>query len=215
MNFLTILVLALSSNLDNVGVGLAYGTRKVSLPFISNLIIALITSCGTLVTMIMGKDLAALYLKGMLADYLGGGIIVIAGIYVLIQSFRQQSPAEEGGGRRQAGDGGGYLSRLKELGRLISDPELADRDSSGCIETGEAAVLGLALTLNNLANGFAAGMLGLSPALTTGTVFVFSLLTFWVGIELGRRFVSRLWGAWASPAAGVMLILLGLYEMFQ
>ena len=120
MNFLTILVLALSSNLDNVGVGLAYGTRKVCLPFLSNLIIALITSCGTLITMLMGRDLATLCLKGMLADYLGGGIIVIAGLYVLIQSFRQQSSGEKECGRRGAGGGGGCLSRLRELGRLIS-----------------------------------------------------------------------------------------------
>ncbi len=108
-----------------------------------------------------------------------GGIIIIAGLYVLIQSFRQESPAEKGRGRREAGGGGGCLSWLKELGQLISDPGRADRDYSGCIEAGEAAVLGLALTLNNLANGFAAGMLGL------------------------------------SPATGVMLILLGIHEMFQ
>jgi putative sporulation protein YtaF len=215
MNFLTILVLALSSNLDNVGVGLAYGTRKVCLPFLSNLIIALITSCGTLITMLMGKDRAVLWLKGPLADYLGGGIIVIAGLYVLIQSFQQQTPVEEVRVRSEARGGGGFLSRLKELGRMISDPELADRDYSGCIEAGEAVVLGLALTLNNLANGFAAGMLGLSPAMTTGAVFIFSLLTFWIGILLGRRFSSQIWGEWAGHAAGVMLILLGIYEMFQ
>jgi putative sporulation protein YtaF len=215
MNFLTILVLALSSNLDNIGVGLAYGTRKVCLPFLSNLIIALITSCGTLITMLIGKDLAVFCLKGLFSDYLGGGIIIIVGLYVLIKSFPQRDPAEKGRARCEERGGGGGLNRLKELGRLIGDPGLADRDSSGCIEAGEAAVLGLALTLNNLANGFAAGMIGLSPALTTGAVFLFSLLTFWVGILLGRRFVSRMWGAWASPAAGVMLILIGIYEMFQ
>ena len=70
MYLLIILSLALSSNLDNIGVGLAYGTRKVRLPFLSNLIVAVITSCGTLITMLLGKDMAIHYLNGTLANYL-------------------------------------------------------------------------------------------------------------------------------------------------
>jgi putative sporulation protein YtaF len=220
MSLLIILVLALSSNLDNVGVGLAYGTRKICLPFLSNLLIAVITSCGTLITMMLGKELAASYLSSTLANLLGAGIIIIAGFYVLIQSFWKTAPVvhdslESASARQHEGVRGGRLHWLRELVRLTRDPVLVDRDYSGCIEIGEALVLGLALTLNNLANGFAAGVLGLNLIITTGAVFAFSLLTFWVGIWFGLRFTARMLGDWASPAAGILLIAIGIYEMLH
>ena len=46
-HLLTILLLALSCNLDNVGVGIAYGARGIGIPLASNLLIALITAAGT------------------------------------------------------------------------------------------------------------------------------------------------------------------------
>lgn len=40
-------MLAISCNLDNVGVGLAYGARGIGIPLASNLLIALVTAAGT------------------------------------------------------------------------------------------------------------------------------------------------------------------------
>ncbi len=79
----------------------------------------------------------------------------------------------------------------------------------------ELEPLGLALTLNNIPNGLAAGLIGLSPALTTTAVFILSLLTLWLGVWFGVRFISRLLRDWAGPAAGVMLVLMGVYELFR
>ncbi len=220
MHLMTILALALSCNLDNIIVGLAYGTRRIRLPLESNLLIALITSGGTLITMLLGQALVGLYLDTRIANYLGAGIIIIAGLYVLAQSFRQrgdtgstlQEPAPLQTGAAASKNSGHWLS---ELGRLIRDPQLVDWDYSGSIEPGEAAMLGLALTLNNLPNGFAAGMLGLDIVLTAIAVSGLSLLTFWVGIWLGLRYTSRMLGDWGSPAAGIMMILIGFYALFH
>ena len=220
MHLLTILVLALSSNLDNIGVGLAYGTRKIRLPFLSNLLIAVITSVGTLATMLMGKDLTVYFVHSRLANYLGSGIIIIAGLYMIFGPLRQQGATTDAcfeAVQPQPTDcaSPGQPHWPQDLARLIRDPQLADRDYSGSIELGEAAVLALALTLNNLASGFAAGMLGLNFALTTGAILVLSLLTFLFGIWLGLRYTSRILGNWAGPAAGIMMILIGVYELFS
>ncbi len=46
LHLLTILLLSFSSNLDNVGVGVSYGIRKINIPFTSNLLIAVVTRGG-------------------------------------------------------------------------------------------------------------------------------------------------------------------------
>jgi putative Mn2+ efflux pump MntP len=52
LHVLAVLVLATSSNFDNVGVGIAYGIRGTCIPFASNLIIAVISGTGTLLSML-------------------------------------------------------------------------------------------------------------------------------------------------------------------
>ena len=219
MHILTILVLAISANADNIAVGLAYGARRIRLPLASNLLIAFITSFGTLITMILGKKMADSWLDERVADHIGSGIIVAVGLYVIVQSFRQ--PASEVSAKTSVAllpapsVSSGGMRWLRELVRVIREPELADRDYSGGIDPKEATVLGLALTINNLPTGLAAGTLNLNPLLTTAVVLLFSLLTFWVGIWIGLRYVSRLWGVWAGLIAGAMLVLVGFYEMFD
>ena len=220
MRILTILILALSSNLDNLGVGLAYGTRKIKLPFSSNLLIAVITSCGTLISMIIGKDVAIIAKNQRAASDVGAGIMVAIGLYLLFQSFRKRDVealpfAEPLTARPTGGAQKGPRRWLRQLIRLAREPSLPDWISSRSIELPQAATLGLALTLNNVPNGIAAGLLGLSAALTTIAVFVLSLLTLWFGLWFGARFLSRLLRDWAGPAAGVMLALLGVYELFS
>ncbi|MGI9859751.1 sporulation membrane protein YtaF [Moorella naiadis] len=223
MHFLTTFFLALSANLDNLGVALAYGTRGMKLPFLSNMVIALITSSGTLATMFLGQYIAGYLLTVKMANYLGATIILAAGFWVLFQSCRETYPptshreitarsspsAEETSCLLTI-----HLCSLGILIQILRDPVQVDRDCSGIIDGKEAAVLGLALALNNLATGFGAGVSGLNPALTTAMVFLFSLFSCGAGITIGRRYTSRWLGAKTGIAAGLLLILIGVYELF-
>ena len=58
LHILTIFLLALSSNLDNIGVGTSYGARGINIPFSSNLLIAVITGAGTFVSMTIGNGIS-------------------------------------------------------------------------------------------------------------------------------------------------------------
>jgi putative sporulation protein YtaF len=218
MHIVTILILALSSNLDNLGVGVAYGTRKTKVSLSSNLLIAAITSACTLISMAVGKDVALIAKNQRATGEAGAAIIIVVGIYLVFQSLRatgiQAAPPEPRAINPIGKPCDGLFTWLKQLMLLTRDPSLVDRNYSRSIETAEAATLGVALSLNNVPNGLAAGLIGLSPAMTTIAVFVFSVLTLCFGIRIGVHFMSRVFRNWAGPAAGIMLIVLGVYELF-
>ncbi len=96
---------------------------------------------------------------------------------------------------------------------ILGQPCLADQDFSGHIDLREGAVLGLALMLNNLPNGVAAGMLQLPVAPTILVVVLLSIITFWVGIGLGQNLAVRWLGKRAWVVSGLILIGLGSLEI--
>ena len=49
-------LIALSCNLDNAGVGISYGTRRIRLPLATNFYIALLTSFGAYLAMVAGQQ---------------------------------------------------------------------------------------------------------------------------------------------------------------
>lgn len=221
MHLLAIILLGISSNLDTLGVGLAYGTRKYRLPFLSNLVCALIPSAGTCLMMVIGEALRNV-IPVPLANVLGAAIVMAAGAVLIVQhTGRAQNgrPARERphpGASPDAVDTPSQhslLSNVKDLGRILEDPFKADYDYSGSIEIREAMVLALALALNNLANGLAAGLMGLNIFLTAATAIAVSLIFFSAGINIGLRLMGRWIGERGDLAAGLVLILLGICEL--
>jgi putative sporulation protein YtaF len=89
-----------------------------------------------------------------------------------------------------------------------------DYDYSGRIELKEALVLALALTLNNLSCGFAAGLMGLNIFAMIVASFVISLVFFYIGIRLGFLYIARWFGEKGDIVAAIILILVGIYELF-
>ena len=60
MHVLSALLFAVSANIDCLAIGLSYGIQSVKIDARSNLIIAVISTAGTLISMLAGKPLAAL-----------------------------------------------------------------------------------------------------------------------------------------------------------
>ena len=186
LHLLITLLLALSSNLDNLVVSISYGTRKINIPFASNLLIAVITGSATLAAMLAGKFISGL-IHPWYANYIGAMLIVFSGIRIFINETLRTCE---------------YDAPIKYI------------DSRGTISLKDGFLLGLALTVNNLANGIGAGMTGLSHILTPLFVAAFSLISIWLGLKIGYNCFSRLPVILAGPASGLLLILIGLFEMF-
>jgi putative sporulation protein YtaF len=208
---LTAFLIALSCNLDNVGVGISYGTRKIRLPLATNLYIALLTSAGTYLAMVLGQQVF-MFFSPSFGAVLGGGILVAMGVWVMVQEVvrRRQPPAVEEAGADAATAPESWWRHLLEI---LNEPLRVDYDKSGHIDLKEGTILGLALMLNNLPNGVAAAMIKLPALLTTLAVGILSLLTFWLGISLGRYMGDRSEGAWTWVVSAMILIGIGLAEI--
>ena len=83
---LSALLYSLSSNLDNLVIGIAYGIKKIKIGIIANLIIAVVTSIGTFLSMSVGSYISK-FLPHFLANYLGAVVIIILGVYFITQSI--------------------------------------------------------------------------------------------------------------------------------
>ncbi|HJV46843.1 MAG TPA: sporulation membrane protein YtaF [Bacillota bacterium] len=201
MHWLSILILGIASNLDNLGIGISFGIRSTKIPFFSNLIIAFISMVGTYLSMVLGSLLSQ-YVPHDVANFLGGFLIISIGIWTIASSLTKKNKE--------------VLKNLDtpSVSEVLKDPSKADLDGNHYISMKESLWLGLALALNSIGTGIGAGASELSTFWTTAAVGVFSLLTIGIGVGAGLR-ISKSWICrYSDFLAGILLIGIGLYEIF-
>ncbi len=183
---LTTLLIGLAGNLDNLGVGVAYGARRIGIPFLSNLLIAVVATVGTGFLAYAGASLKHL-LSPAVAGAVSAACIIAVGFWVLWARRVVEEPIE-----------------------LVLHPEEADVDHSGDISLSEALALSIGLGVNAWAGGFSGGLVGVPAwaiALATGG---FSIATLWAGERVGNHTLGHWLGARGNVVAGVLLILVGV-----
>lgn len=195
-----VLLIGLVSNLDNLGVGIAYGARRIAVPPLSNAFMAAVAFVFTVGANWLGS-LAGQWLASGLERALGAGMLVAIGVWVLASHWlpRQSRP-------ERAGESPTVLAVWRH-------PEQADRDASGTISLGESLVLGVALAMNCVTNGFVTGLWQLGAVAAGLSNACFSYLTLAAGSAFGRRYAASRLGDKATVAAGCLLILLGLGQL--
>lgn len=200
---LSALLFSLSSNLDNVVVGIAYGIKKINVGIIANFLIAIITSTGTFLSMSVGTYIAK-FLPHYIANGLGAVIIVILGIYFVIQSIIKlinNTKSKE--------------LALKNIHDMIEYAEESDLDNSGDISMKEALLVAFGLTFNNLGTGVAASITGVSIQFTVLSTFILSILTIIFGQIIGSHVLGKVFGKYAPLLSGILLIILGIIEFLN
>ncbi|WP_143317871.1 manganese efflux pump [Clostridium sp. HBUAS56017] len=200
---LSALLFSLSSNLDNVVVGIAYGIKKIRIPIIANLVIAFITSTGTFLSMYLGLYISK-FLPNYISNILGAGAIIMLGGYFTIQSIIKLIYA------RNSKD-----LALKDITDMIEYAEKSDLDKSGDISIKEAIFVAFSLTFNNLGTGVAASITGVSIQFTVIATFIISILTIVFGQTIGNHVLGNLLGKYAPLISGILLITLGIIEFIN
>ncbi|MFF2091180.1 manganese efflux pump MntP family protein [Paenibacillus sp. NPDC058174] len=185
MHWISVVMIGLASNIDNLGIGVSFGTRSTKIPILSNLLIAVVGMAAAYISITMGHLISG-YMSPRHANFFGGIIIMALGVRSI---------------------------RFKASAKVESSP-LVLGDYEKQISWRESISLGLALSLNCLATGFGAGVSGVSPVMTAISVGVFSLITVALGVRIGHQ-ISKSWiGKYSSLIGGLMLIAIGLYEVF-
>lgn len=238
--YVSIILLACAVSLDSFGVGLNYGMRQIRIPHASILIIGCCSGLMILLSMLFGRLLIP-YIPERYAGWIGGMILICIGLWAFIQIWRQrrcqgndqdhQGKGTEDNKLPECGKQPAELSspesleprkvlhlELRRMGiviEILRTPSSADRDRSGTISPGEAALLGTALSLDAFGAGIGAVFIGLSPWLTAPVIAVFSAVFLRLGIGTGNLAAHIAWLGRLTFLPGIILIVLGLSKLLQ
>jgi len=188
-------------------------------------LIAVLTGLGTFAAMQAGAYVIT-FMPPAWASCISSAVMAGAGFWIILQSrsgaVTGDLPVEPGGQKdlRQPPAEREYVQlatfEIKFLGmliRILKEPVAGDRDASGTIDFKEACIVGMALSLNNLAGGLGGGMAGLNPFYTALLALAISILFFISGLKVGQRYLSRWIGERSAVIAGLLLVIIAVYEL--
>ncbi|MDQ0177404.1 sporulation membrane protein YtaF [Bacillus chungangensis] len=207
MTWLIILGFAISSSIDNLGVGISYGIRKMRITISSNLLIAIICFLFSIAGIFFGLWLSQI-LPGILPVIVGAFLLFVIGLRVILLAVPRKNENKNE-----------KVTETKSISGILQNPEAVDLDKSGVIGIGESILLGIALSANALTNGLGAGLLGLSPLAISITAAVGSFITVWAGVSLGQKLAKvRIGkftvGQFGTLFSGAIILLIAFTAFF-
>ena len=201
VHIFSMLLFSISICLDNFGVGVAYGIRGLCIPMSSNLLIAVLNSGGTFISMFIGVSLYH-FMQPATAKYIGSSVFLVAGCMVILNTIAKKN--------------GMKIFSTVLLPEKIALPDKKSFINIYCkgrVGLKEGALLAVALTFSNLVTGAGASLIGLSPVLTTIFVFMLSVFAISTGLRIGNYSGGRWLGDMSDPISGLLLVIIGIYEM--
>jgi putative Mn2+ efflux pump MntP len=239
-HLLSSFLLSATSNVDAFAVAIAYGMKKLRIGNWSNVLIAIVSTGGTVLSMSVGTVIGQ-YLPNSVANFLGSSVLIAIGLWGIWDTLEREKKRNRAKARQKRLSRtlvavGAYSSDsfqnttttdqqlpttpLTELMEDLSyesfleNPAKADKDRSGYIDIKESISLAFGLTINNLGGGVGAGISGLNIVLTSVLTFIFSILAIVAGYFMGDRLSASMTSIWTGILSGLLVIALGIYEYF-
>ncbi len=217
MLFTTIL-LAISSSIDSLGIGITYGIKNTSISNDGKLIIFFISFIVTIISLYLGNILKVIF-PDFIVDYLGSFLFIIMGIFICFQALKKDKKEEKVKSTKTENNYSQktYSFFIKFLGvtiKIIKDPVSSDFDNSNKIDSKEALFLGLALSIDSLCIGIGGSVIGINTYIFPFLIGFFQLFFLGIGNFLGKRLYnfsklpSNIW----SIVSGILLVILGIFK---
>jgi len=199
---------ALSVSIDAFLVSFAYGCKKIKLPIASLHIINLICASTIFLSFLIGSQIMQ-HIPSWAVQILSFSILFIIGIIKLFDSITKSIIRKHTELNKEIKFS---VFNFKFILRLYADPEAADMDVSKSISPKEASWLALSLSLDGVAVGFSAAMIGVNGLVLVLFTFFMGFAALLLGSRLGNSAADKLKFN-ISWVAGTMLIGLAIMQL--
>ena len=214
MLFTTIL-LAVSSSIDSLGIGITYGIKNTSISGKGKSVIFFVSFIVTIVSLYLGNILKFIF-PNFIVNYLGSFLFIIMGIFICFQALKKEEKIEntktENNDSQKT-----YSFFIKFLGitiKIIKDPGSSDLDKSNKIDSKEALFLILSLSIDSICIVICGSVIGINTYIFPFLIGFFQLFFLGIGNFLGKKLYnfsklpSNIW----SIVSGILLIILGIIK---
>ena len=219
---ISLFILAFSSSIDSLGIGITYGIKNTKISCLSKIILFCISIGINFISICCGKFLNTLLSAGF-ANIIGNLILIFIGIIILFQTLKkddanniiQKNICTTSIWQEEKM----YTFFIKFLGitiKIIKHTIYSDLDNSNKIEPKEALFLGIALSLDSFCIGIGGSILGVNYSIFPFLVAFFQLIFLSLGNFLGRKLykLRKLPDNIYSSISGLLLIIIGLFRIF-
>ncbi len=182
------LILAVSSTLDDLGVGFSIGLQR-RIPLRAAAIVASLSGLTMIAGMGAGRAINDL-ITGRMTNYLSATVFFAFALWFIREGARN-------------------ANRRSSTGN-----EEAARNQPDHLQPSASILLGLGLGINSLGLGISGGMAGYPAALTTALTAATSFLFIWCGARFGAtNWVRNLVGGWGAYCSAALMVLLGMLQI--
>lgn len=185
--FINCIVLAISSSIDSLGIGITYGIKNTKISILSKIILLCISLSISFLSVSFGNFLTSI-LSETFTNLIGGFILFLIGVFVIVKSFFDNNS---------------------------SNNTYYDFNHSNLIDPKESIFLGLALSLDSFGIGVSSSLIGSNSLLFPLLVSIFQFVFLSLGIKIGKNInkLSNISDFIWSLISGVLLICIGLIRL--
>ena len=156
------LLLAISSSIDSLGIGITYGIKNTKISKLGKIILFVISLLTTYISILFGNIIQYIF-PNTLTNFLGCFVLVCMGIYICLQALKKE----------------------KDSQNIFNSPISSDLDHSQVIESKEALFLAIALSLDSFCIGICGSMTDINLNLFPFLVSILQLFFLSMGSYLG------------------------------
>lgn len=211
-------LLAISSSIDSLGIGLTYGIKNTKITTLAKCILFLVAFTISTISIYFGNILKYFF-PNFIIDYLGCFILICMGFFMCFQTLKisqkNSNKYKKYNVQTDIKDTEKiYSFFIKCLGitiKIIKNPSSSDFDKSNTIDSKEALFLGLALSLDSFCIGIGFSMMNTFSFLFPLLISCFQLCFLSFGNYCGkklyyfRKIPDNIW----SMISGMLLIIIG------
>lgn len=197
------IIFSILLSLDAFSSSMAYGINKIKIPFISTVIISIISELFLLLSLVLSYYFKE-FTNQSLCLWLSFIFLFILGIYNLLCTLIRN--------KLKIKNFKFSISGINIMIKIYIDEIKADLDNSKVLNYNEALFLGIALSIDSLATGFSIGLGNVSYLFFLIVPFIMNIISILLGQFIGKKIGVKFNLSYLN---GIILILISLLKLID